>query len=818
MICNFKQKKGLLLISAILIVLVSWGQKHATNTVISGQVFCNMDELSLINVTVMGTTLGTTTDEHGDYQLKNVPIGEITVVVSGIGFKAQQKEITVEEGEQLELNFELEEDILGLEQIVVSADRSKQNRSKAPIYINSLSSRQIENNQSINLGEAINYIPGLQMETNCQSCGFTQVRMNGLPGSYSQILINSRPVFSGLLSVYGLELIPANMIDRIEVNRGGGSAMFGGNAIAGTINIILKEPYANNFDFDLGAGLIGVGTPDGGKPASDYDAKFNTSLVSKSQKTGMAIYGFYRNRDPFDANGDGISEVTQQRNTTIGSQFTHRFSLRSKVRVNFFNINEKRRGGSDFDKLYHETLLTEAAEHNVTSGSIEYIQFFRKQDVLSAYASGQYVDRDSYYGANQSISGYGNTKSFNTNIGLQYKFNFKTSSLIAGIENTSGDLEDIKMGFPDYMNPKIINDSTVLITHKDNVPISDQNTNTIGSFINYTLEYKRMVVSAGLRLDHFHIKDNIHAGLPYSTKKDYVLSPRVNFLYNLAPDLQMRFNYSHGYRAPQMYDEELHVMVSNATTITHKNAPDLKEETSHSFILSANYKNFVKPRFDLLIELFYTKLINPFANEYININDGEFITYRRVNAKEDAQVYGVNLEYNMAISDRFVSNLGFTYNNSFFDSAEDNDFDEKRFFRSPDTYGYFSGVYSLTKSFDITMTTVYTGSMLVIHEGVEIDYEEPTDEDYAMMEAVANGDVIEGRKLEETDPFFDLGLKLTYKHKFNDTYMHFYGGIKNIFNSYQSDHDKGVFRDSAYIYGPNLPRYVYFGIKFSNLL
>ena len=48
--------------------------------------------------------------------------------------------------------------------------------------------------------------------------------MNGLEGPYSQILINSRPVFSGLAGVYGLELIPANMIERVEVIRGGGSA------------------------------------------------------------------------------------------------------------------------------------------------------------------------------------------------------------------------------------------------------------------------------------------------------------------------------------------------------------------------------------------------------------------------------------------------------------------------------------------------------------------------------------------------------------------------------------------------------------------
>ena len=86
------------------------------------------------------------------------------------------------------------------------------------------------------------FSPGLRVENDCNNCGFSQVRMNGLEGPYTQILINSRPIFSGLAGVYGLEHIPPSMIQRIEVVRGGGSALFGGNAIAGTINVITKDP------------------------------------------------------------------------------------------------------------------------------------------------------------------------------------------------------------------------------------------------------------------------------------------------------------------------------------------------------------------------------------------------------------------------------------------------------------------------------------------------------------------------------------------------------------------------------------------------
>ena len=78
------------------------------------------------------------------------------------------------------------------------------------------------------------------VETDCQTCNYTQLRMNGLAGGYSQILINGRPIFSPLTGLYGLEQLPVNMIERIEVIRGGGSSLYGSSAIGGTINVLLS--------------------------------------------------------------------------------------------------------------------------------------------------------------------------------------------------------------------------------------------------------------------------------------------------------------------------------------------------------------------------------------------------------------------------------------------------------------------------------------------------------------------------------------------------------------------------------------------------
>ena len=111
-------------------------------------------------------------------------------------------------------------------------------------------------------GTGTKFQPGVRVETNCQNCGFQQVRINGLDGPYTQILIDSRPIFSALSGVYGLEQIPANMIERVEVMRGGGSALFGSSAIAGTINIITKEPMRNSAQIAHSLTMIG-GRPSG---------------------------------------------------------------------------------------------------------------------------------------------------------------------------------------------------------------------------------------------------------------------------------------------------------------------------------------------------------------------------------------------------------------------------------------------------------------------------------------------------------------------------------------------------------------------------
>ncbi|MFV0521707.1 MAG: TonB-dependent receptor [Mangrovibacterium sp.] len=763
----------------------SINNKKHIDTMLFGDVLDDSGEhIPFSTITVVGTTIGTIADITGHFKLTGVPEGKHTVRISAVGFAASEYDVDFKIGKQNTIRITLMADQIGLEQVVVSGDRNEKSRRDVATIVNSIGPKLMEITQSTTLSEGLNYTPGLRMENDCQNCGFTQVRMNGLEGPYSQILINSRPVFSGLAGVYGLELIPANMIDRIEVVRGGGSALFGGNAIAGTINLITKEPVNNSFAISGTLNALGNG-------ASDNSLNLNASVLSSDYRTGLTLYGFKRSRDEWDANNDGFSELSEIANNTFGASIFHRMGNRSKIGVDYFYINEDRRGGSDFDKVLHEAEVAEAVEHNINSMSATYEQFFRDHDKLSVYAAMQTVNRDSYYGADYDPSAYGNTKDLSYNAGVQYHRDIKrffgtSSELLLGAETTASSLEDTKKGYYDVETNE----------HLDNTQIADQQVSTYGAFVQNEWIWSKFRLGLGLRYEHYLVTN---AQSDADDISGNVLSPRATALWTISPKFQFRASYANGYRAPQIFDEDLHIETSTARQVTHVNDPNLTQETSNSYTASIDYTDqFGKIITQFLVEGFYTKLNDPFVNEYGEPDEDGNVVYTRKNAEDGAIVKGVNIEANASSGSKLLFQLGLTLQSSEYESAQE--FDEKRFFRTPNTYGYFTASYSPISRFTAAVTANYTGEMLVPYFG----------------NTLADPEVGE---LRTSSAFFDMGAKLSYNFRLGeDLNMQLYTGMKNIFNSFQDDFDSGADRDPGYMYGPLTPRMFYFGIKLGNIL
>ncbi len=764
-------------------------KKTKTDAMLFGDIKSKGIHIPFATITVKGTTIGTAADATGHFKMTDLPVGKQTIVISALGYKTLEKQIELEEKKSLTILLELDPDIIGLEQIVISADRNEKNRRESPTIVNSISPKLFQRTSNVTLSEGLNFAPGLRMENNCQNCGFSQVRMNGLEGPYSKILINSRPVFSGLAGVYGLELIPANMIERVEVIRGGGSAMYGSNAIAGTINLITKDPVTNNFAAAGNYSATGAGTD--GNTAGDASLNLNGSFISDDYKTGMSLFGFTRKRDPYDANADGFSEIALLKNLTIGTRIFQRITDRGKLTLDYFKINEYRRGGNKFELPLHESDIAESVTHNINSGALNFDLLMRESDKFSAFFSIQTVDRQSYYGANQDLSAYGETKDFTFSSGLQYNREIKSllfapATLISGLEYNGSFLKDKKLGYYDAIEN----------VHHGNTLVADQKMMTQAAFLQSEWKLDKLVITAGVRYDHYTVSD--------VTKESddiigNVMSPRISLLYNITPTLQFRTGFAKGFRAPQIFDEDLHIETSGSRKVLHQNASDLTQESSSSLTASLDHTNMFGPwMVQILGEIFYTRLNDPFSNEYGTPDENGVVIYTRVNAEDGATVQGLNFEINASPSDKFQLQSGFTIQKSEFDKPQE--FNETRFFRSPDSYGYISMNYNPVHEFGIAFTGNYSGPMLVPYFGPSAENPEIG-------------------QLNTSSSFFDAGLKLTYEiHLSEIMSMEFTGGVKNIFNSYQDDFDTGIDRDPSYIYGPMSPRTIYFGIKIGNLM
>lgn len=790
--------KNILLFSLLLCLSASsFGQKKKTDAHIIGHVVDqDKNHIAFGTVLLEGTTIGTATDETGHFRMLNLPEGSYTVVFQALGYKSYKEQVEVKAEQTVELKVILQEDLIGLEQVVVSANRNEQNRKEAVTVVNALTPQIFQSTQSVTIGEGLNFTPGLRLENNCQNCGFTQVRMNGMEGPYSQVLINSRPIFSGLAGVYGLELFPASMVERIEVVRGGGSALFGSNAIAGTINLITKDPIKNSFEVGVNSSLTGLGVENGGSAAWDNSVNFNAAIVGMEAKSGIVVYGFARDRDAYDANNDGYTELSTMKNTTVGTRAYHRTGKNGKITVDYFNIREDRRGGNKLDYIEHEADIAESIQHNINTGAVQYDQFFAQGDKLSVYGSVQNVDRATYYGAKEEengepdLSAYGQTDELSYAVGTQYyldreKFLFAPGNLVAGIESNGSALVDQKLGYYDFATA----------TMNENNTVADQHISIVGAFAQAEWQISRLKASVGARFDHYSITDNEAAT---GNNSGNVLSPRVSLKYEIVDGLQFRTSYSQGYRAPQVFDEDLHIEVSGARKVLHQNEADLEQENSRSFMASFDIEKMLgKIQNQFLVEGFYTALDNPFTQTLTEsaTEAGTFISVRS-NETEGAHVYGANLEWNVAPTKDLVVKLGYTAQVSEY-KAEQEIFEEgtvfeKSFLRTPNNYGFVNLDYDAVKNLCLSVSGTYTGSMLVPY-----------------------GDGAEG-KLNETDTFFDLGAKLAYDVVLNGTKLQFSAGIKNVLNSYQSDFDSGLNRDPGYIYGPLAPRTIYFGIKFFN--
>jgi len=718
------------------------------------------EHLPYVNVQLKGTDIGTVTDESGHYFLKNLPVGRQTVVFSYVGYETLELPVNIVEQKTVELKAVIREVPHQLNSVVVTANRYATKRQEVATIVNVLSPVIFENTAGVCVADALNFQPGLRVENTCSNCGKTELRMNGLQGQYSQILMDSRPVFSSLASVYGLEQVPAAMIDRVEVIRGGGSALFGANAVAGVVNIITKEPVRNFVNIANTNSVTEKGT-------YDINVDLNASVMSENRKIGAYLFAAHRTRSPYDRDDDGYTDVPMLRSTTAGARVFFKTSTYSKLTAEYHHTTDFRRGGNNMDLQPHEADIAEQLRHNIDAGSLAFDWYSEdSKHFVSAYSALQHVGRDSYFGAGKDLNAYGKTTDLTSSTGLQYRFSYPcgrmNGDLSVGGEYTYNGLHDRMTGY-----------------HRD----LKQDVHIAGVYAQNEWHNTAWSVLVGARLEKHNLL----------TKP--VCTPRAQVRYTPVEGLILRAGYSSGYRAPQAYDEDLHVAAVGGVVSLITLDPNLRPEYSHSATASIDfYRSFGQWETNLTVEGFYTYLKDVFFLREDGYDAAGNLLLTRTNA-DAAWVGGLNAEAKVNYGTLFNLQIGYTFQNSRYTTPQawsTTVAPQTRMLRTPDHYGYLLIDVEPVKDFTISINGKVTGSMLVPHLAGYIAQDEEV----------------------QTPAFWELGLRLAYDvHLYKQYCLQISAGVKNVLDQYQRDLDKGPDRDANYIYGPTQPRTYFVGLS-----
>ncbi|HEY4644542.1 MAG TPA: TonB-dependent receptor, partial [Bacteroidota bacterium] len=197
--------------------------------------------LSGVNILLKGTVLGTATDDRGEFFLREVPVGEYMLVVSMIGYERAEEAVTVKAGAVSSVSVLIRPAVIQTEAVVVTAGKREQSLSEVPVSMSVVDAQMIAERNSITIDEALRYVPGVNVLQN-------QVNIRGMSGfstgigSRVLLLMDGIPLLTGDTREIVWEVIPVDQIDRIEVVKGAGSALWGSSALGGVVNVLTKPP------------------------------------------------------------------------------------------------------------------------------------------------------------------------------------------------------------------------------------------------------------------------------------------------------------------------------------------------------------------------------------------------------------------------------------------------------------------------------------------------------------------------------------------------------------------------------------------------
>lgn len=660
--------------------------------------------------------------------------------------------------------------------IVITGTRTPRTRRDAPIRTDVIGPALLTRAAPRNLADAIDFLPGARAESNCQNCNTTEIQLLGLPGSYNQILLDGLPLVTGVAAVYGVEQVPAVLVERIEVVKGGGSALYGPGAVAGVVNVIPLRPERNGLRATLDVQL-----PNG------RAAVTSSVLASQVLADGRGFVNAYAQAEyspPVDLNDDGYSELARRRLATAGARGEWQPGEATTIALDYQYTRERRRGGNRFDQPSFIANISESIDSDVHRGSASVSQQLGTQTkTVGVFAFSDFRRRAFYGGlgdvvADPATPGF-DQAAFDAAVAVsrtQYsrtrdRFRFGEVR-VESVQGRHALLAGVQYRWEGVRDRNTDADDRVLGT------IVDDAFSTLGGFVQdeWTLSEGLRVVLGG-RIDKSSELD------------DVIVSPRIGLWASPAPSLVLRANYSTGYRAPEVFSEDIHIDVLGADPIRIRNAAGLRQETADSYALGFDWRPaWNDGAFTLDGQAYLTRLSDTFfLGKIEQASDGSLLRTRS-NAG-GSRVLGAEI----SASYRLASSLRLLASGVYLDARYDDGqtvFDDgatmlttRRYLKSPQWSGVGQILWDATPNLDVFVALRYVGHMDVLNNRVG--------------------------EIRRTNDFLVPDLTVTRHIALNvdgSREVDLTLGIKNVTDVRQRDLEVGATRDSDYVYGPRLPR------------
>ena len=632
---------------------------NSQNNSLAGKISYGLENLPYVNIYIQNTKLGTSSNEDGYYQIKNIPSGTYKIVVSSLGYKTKTTEITFNknENEKIIQNFSLVSDN-SLDEIVVSGNLRPVSKSASSVSVDVYSKSFFKKNPTPSIFESLQNVNGVRPQLNCNVCNTGDIHINGLEGPYTFVLIDGMPIVSGLSTVYGLTGIPQALIQRVEVVKGPASTLYGSEAVGGIINIITKKPSNSPMLFvdSFSSSWEEINT--------DIGFKYNAS--KKIQ--GLLGINYFNYQNIIDNNNDNFTDLTLQNRISIFNKLNIERRNNKLFTVAFRYVYEDRWGGETnwnksfrgTDLVYGESIYTSRWE---TFGTYELptTENIRLQFSANGHHQDSFYGTDSYK-ADQLIA-FGQLiynkkikKKHDLLFGIAYRYTTYDDNTFATSESDG-----------ETNKPSVI--------HLPGVFLQDE--------ISLTNQHKLLI---GARYD-------------YNSLHGTIFSPRVNYKWNSKNNKNiLRFSIGNGFRVANIFTED-HAALSGAREVVFEGelSPEKSWNANVNFVKKTSINNTL---ISLDASGFYTHFNNRILPDYET--DSNKIIYANLNGFSVSK--GLSLNSDISFPLGLTMNIGATLMDV---SINENNIKKRQLLTES-----FSGVWSISYNLKKSRIKIdYTGNL-----------------------------------------------------------------------------------------------------------